>query len=598
MKQLLRKLLFLVVRGTPLFALVLAACAPSLQPAAVPSIPPAQPAAAASPAPRPAPSPVTPLAGTPTPVPPAAQALPTPTLAPTQVKRGGTLRLVDALLEVSSDPHRYGGGIEMWEYLGNYIVNFDPQDGSPLPELAERWEFKDPRTLVLYIRKGIKFHNLSPTNGRELTAQDIVWNLERIRRPGPLYVWKSNFEPVESFTALDKYTVQIKLKAPFAPILSYLRGSTVPTQPIMAPEVEDKLGGEDAYKDLANARGTGPFMIKWYTKGVGALAVRNPDYWQTGKPYLDSVQMFDVQDLATQVAAFRTGKVDYAARASVLQVESKRDLERTNPATKFTPVSDTYVIVLVPNLSRKPFDDIRLRKAIFLALDREEELKVNVGGGGHISGPLSWKLFPGWTWSEQELLKREGYRPKNTPEGQQDIAEAQRLMRELGYSPEKPFVLEADATAGTPWVNLTALEVAKSQLQKVYINMSIKLLDRALYLDQDARGEFLFRSRGFSAPLEPDAQLYARHHSKGGRNTQKLNDSELDRLLDAQRSTLDISARKQLVRVAQERLWSLYPQMWLHVRDAYIVQQPWVEVQPVPSTWRRWGDPASTWINR
>ncbi len=571
--------------------LIIAGCAPA-QTSPAPAAPAPAPVATVAPTRTPA---QTPTQAPATPVP--ARATPTVAAAAPQIKRGGTLQLTIAGAIPHWDPHRYTG-LEIWEYLGNYLLNFDPKDGSPVPDLAESWEFKDSKTLVLHIRKSVKYHNLPPVSGREFTAEDAVWNLQRMSRPGADYLWRSNFEPVESFAALDKYTVQIKLKFPFPPILSYLKGTTLPTQPMMAPEVEEKLGGPDAYKDLTNARGTGPVMIKSFTPGVGAHTVRNPDYWQQGRPYLDAVDYYLLGDTATMIAAYRVGRVDYGATgSSAIDIVAKQNLERTNPNIKFTTVPDPWVIALVPNVKREPFTDVRLRKAMFLALDRQEELKLNLGGGGHISGPISWRLFPGWTWSEEELLKREGYRAKNTPEGQRDIAEAQRLMRELGYGPDKPLVVEAEATQSPGWLNLTPTEIAKSELQKIWINMStIKLVDQAQYFAQDNSGAFLLRSRGYNAPSEPDAQLYSRHHTSGTRNFQKLSDPELDKLLEQQRQELDISKRKQIILQAQERLWNLYPQMWLHTRDAFLPQQPWVEMQPTP--WRRWGDPTTTQVTR
>lgn len=512
------------------------------------------------------------------------------------VKRGGTLSLGSPVSFPHWDPHRSAGDVEMWEYLGDYILNLDPLDGHPVPQLAQSWEFKDPVTLVLHVRQGVKFHNLPPINGRVLTANDIVWNLERMRRPSPQYVWKGNFDAVESITALDQYTIQIKLKFPFAPILTYLKGTTLPTQPVLAREVEEKLGGEDAYKDLSNARATGPFMIKSYTPSVAAVAVRNPDYWQAGKPYVDSVVLLIVPDRATMLAAYRVGKVDYGGSSnSPVDVTTKRNLERTNPNIKFTPAPNFWVISLVPQLAVKPFDDIRLRKAMFLAIDRQEMLTVAEGGGGHISAPMSWRLFPGWTWSEKELLAREGYRPKNTPQGKADLEEAQKIMRELGYGPDKPLVLQAEGSQfGT---NLVPMEVAKSQLRKIWIEIpSIKIVDRAQWFDTEVRSEFTFRARSYNAPPEPDGQLYTRHASSGGRNYQKLSDKKLDELFDQQRREIDVAKRKQLVLQSQERLWELYPQIWLYTQEPYFTRQPWVVMEP--SAWRRWGDPASVWIDR
>lgn len=599
----------LVISWVTVLSALFAACAPSVtppapQPETRATVTAPQPSPTAVPA-RPTAAPAqgqipTPAARAASPTPAAPTPSPGTTSAAPQVKRGGVLQLALSPADLPHwDPHRLTGSADMWEYLGNYVINFDSKDGHPVPELAESWEFKDPKTLILHIRKGVRFHNLPPVNGRELVANDIVWNLERIRRPGALYIWKSNFEPVESFTAPDKYTVQIKLKYPFGPIVSYLRGTTFQSQVILAPEVEEKLGGEDAYKDLNNARGTGPFVIKSYTPGIGATAVRNPDYWQAGKPYMDEVRLLIAGDLATLVAAFRTGRADYAASSqAALDIVSKRNLERSSPSMKFTAVPDPYVVVLVPNVQKAPFSDIRIRKAMFLAIDRQEMLKVNLDNGGHFSGPMSPKLFPGLTWSEEEVLKREGFRPKNTPEGQQDIAAAQKLMREAGYGPDRPLIVEAEGTAQyAAFLNLTPTEIAKSELQKIWINIStIKMMDAAQWLQTEAAGNFLLRTRGYNAPMEPDAQLYTRHHTGASRNYQRLSDPELDKLLDDQRQELDVAKRKELVLKVQDRLWSLYPQVWLHTREAYFPQQPWVQMTPTP--WKRWGDPTTTWISK
>lgn len=577
-----------------LWSVVAASCAPT----ALQTPPSATPAPAAA---RVAPTSVPSVAATTPPATPAPASQGAATRQPTEAERvtkGGVLRLTDTLEAAHWDPHRTPGAAFLWEYLGNYAVNLDPKDGHPVPELAERWEFKNPQTLVLYVRKGVKFHNLPPVNGRELTAEDIVWNLERIRRPGSDYIWRGNFEPVTSIKALDRYTVQIGLKAPFAPMLSYLKGGIFPTQSILAPEVEEKLGGPDAYKDLANARGTGPFVIKSFTPSVSATAVRNPDYWQSGTPYLDGVSLILIDDPATMIAAYRVNKVDYGGmNTAAVDVTGKRDLERTRSNMKFTSVPDAGIITLYPNPQKKPFDDMRLRKAMFLAVDRQEMVKIVLAGGGHVSGPMSWKLFPGWTWSEDELLKREGYRPKSSPEGQMDIAEAKKLMRELGYGPDKPLVLEAEGARFATYANLTPMEVAKSQLREIWIDIRrINLADASSYYDAEQRGNFLFRGRVFSAAVEPDAQLYTRHHSKGGRNYQKLSDPQLDNLLEEQRKELDVIKRKALVTQANERLWNLYPQVWLMVREPYLPQQPWVEMHP--TAWRRWDNPATTWIKR
>jgi len=584
-------------------ALVVGACAPAAQPApAAPAAPapaasrpaPAAPAQPAAPAPK---APVAQPTATPKPAAaPAAPAAPASSAAP---KRGGNMNLVLVSEPPHWDPHRGVKFVHLWDFIGEGVLNYDAVSGDPVPELAEKWEYANPTTLVLHVRKGVKWQNLAPVNGREFTADDMVWNIQRLARPGATYAWKGRFERVAKVEATDKYTVKLTLKSPFAPMLNYLRGGPYPFQPMLPREVEDKFG-EDGFKEPEHAISTGPFMLKSYTPAVGGKFVKNPSYWRPGLPYLDGFQVFVVPDEATLIAAYRAGKIDFGAETTGgLDLLQKNALARTNPNIKFYPIPATYPLGVAMNLRKEPFTNVKLRKALFLAVDRQEAQKINLGGGGFISGPMLWKIFPGWTWSEQDLMKREGFRPKNTPEGQQDIAEAQKLMRELGYGPDKPLVLEAEGTGSYPWVNLTNTEVAKSNWKKIYVDIkTIRMMDQAQWFDQDTSGNWFLRSRGYNTALEPDDQLYTRYFTGAGRNYIGFSDPAIDKLLEAQRGELDLAKRKTMMLDIQEKIWQQYPFIWMNNAERYAVVQPWVK-NLEPTQWRMWGSPVATiWLDR
>ncbi len=552
--------------GCILFALLFTACA--TQAPAPPGSPPAAPATAA---------------------PAATSAAPAPTAAPAP-KRGGTINLISVGEPAHMDIHKANWNLPLWAFLGQSLVRYDNQ-GNPTPELATKWRFDNPQTLVFTIREGVKFHNLPPVNGRELTAEDVAFSLNRIRTPRAEFIWASQFERVDKIEAVDKYTVRMTLKSPFAPILSYIASGTVSSNKIIiAPESIQKWGD---LADIEHAVGTGPFQIQQFTPGVGGTAVRNPSYWEQGRPYADGVSITSVPDRATMIAAYRTGKIDFGTQDNGdLALSEKDDLKRTNPEIQYTDWSRPNWFGLVPNLNNKLFQDIRIRKAIFLAIDRQEALKLNLGGGGYLTGPLPQRMFPGWAaWTDEELLKLPGYRqPKD-----QDIAEAKRLLAEAGYS--NGLTVEAEGTNLFPQINLKNMEIAKSQLAKAGITVNIKLVDGAIWFGQDTKGDFGFRARGYSASRDPDDQLYSRHHSTGGRNYQKLNDPDLDKLLDAQRQELDIEKRKDLVKKAQVRLMDLAPQVWLHTAVNYMPRQPWVrglEQTEYDPFWL----PSNIWINK
>lgn len=583
-----------------LVSLALGACAPTASSSA-----PGRPAQAEPTQVRSSPTPSSTTA--PTPLPPTAVARPATPAPPTGAtpkpteatpKRGGALNLVLVGEPPNWDPYQNVKYIHLWDFIGDSILNYAPQNGAPEPQLAESWEYANPTTLVLHIRKGVHWHNLPPVNGRELTAEDVVWSMQRLSRPEATYPWRGRFERVAKIEATDKYTIKLTLKSPFAPLLNYLRGSPFPYQVVLPSEVEDKYGKE-GFKDPEHALGTGPFMVQKYTPSVGGTFVRNPNYWRPDLPYLDKIQVYVVPDDATLIAAYRAGRIDYGVdTVGGVGVETKEDLQRTNPAIESVAIPSARPLGISMNLRKAPFTDVKLRKALFLASDRQEALKINLGGAGHITGPISWKTFPGWTWTEGELVKREGYRPKNTPEGQQDIVEAQRIMRELGYGPDKPLVLQAEGCKCFPFINLTNMEIAKSEWKKIWVDVqTIKIADQTQFFDQDTSGNWLLRARAYVTGLEPDDQLYTRYYTGAGRNYIGFSDPGIDKLLEQQRAELDIAKRKAIVMQIQEKLWEQYPVIWSHVDERYSVKQPWIR-QLQPTVWRLWGDPATIWTSR
>src|SRR5882672_11944932 len=150
-----------------------------------------------------------------------------------------------------------------------------------LPDLAEKWEATSPTTFVFTLRRGVRFHKKPPVNGREVTADDVKYSLDRFRTRSPM---KARFEPVQSIDVIDRYTVRIVLKEPFAPFLNHIASASHTA--ILPREAEEK------FKDFNQPEaviGTGPFVLKSYEKGVRVVFERNPDYFMKGLPYLDGV---------------------------------------------------------------------------------------------------------------------------------------------------------------------------------------------------------------------------------------------------------------------------------------------------------------------
>jgi peptide/nickel transport system substrate-binding protein len=157
-----------------------------------------------------------------------------------------------------------------------------PYDLTIMPDLAERWEYLDDKTVVFYLRKGVKFHNKPPVNGRELKAQDVKYSLERFTAKSG---FRARFDDVDRVEVVDDYTVKIITKHPFAPLLAQLAS---PSHNMILPkEAEDQYGD---FNKAEAAIGTGSFILERYERGVKLIFKRNPDFYMKGLPYVDGIE--------------------------------------------------------------------------------------------------------------------------------------------------------------------------------------------------------------------------------------------------------------------------------------------------------------------
>src|SRR5919197_565798 len=317
-----------------------------------------------------------------------------------QPKYGGIVRLaereppnLDPHLSISFNPHNIGSLI----YSG--LVRFPygheqkgPYDLTILPDLAERWEYLDDKTAMFYLRQGVRFHNKPPVNGREVKAQDVKYSLERFAAKSG---FRARFSDVDHIDVVDDYTVKIVTKHPFAPLLLQL---ATPSHNVILPkEPADKYGG---FNKAEASIGTGPFILERYERGVKLLFKRNPDYYIKGLPYVDGIEWQITPEIAARVSLLRTGKIDFVGVTGLLAGEEARPLESTNPELKFFKYQTLGWGKFYMRTDQPPFNDIRVRRALSLAINRQAWLEaLDFGEGCFVSGPIpcalpEWRLEP------------------------------------------------------------------------------------------------------------------------------------------------------------------------------------------------------------
>ncbi len=351
--------------------------------------------------------------------------------------------------------------------------------------LAESWEQPDPLTGIVHIRKGVYWHNKAPMNGRELTADDIVYSFERVlglgdfTEAGPGAAVNPVIRNVESVEATDKYTLVVKLKELS---LDTLKQILVDARAyILAPEVIEQYGD---VTDWRNVVGTGPFELTDWVEGSSYTYVKNPDYWgydekypENRLPYVDEFRKLISKEKATILALLRSGKADYIGNAGGSQltsVDAAMSLQRTNPEINLWPYSTAARTAFTFNVQIPPWNDIRVRHALQMALDLETINATYFQGwadprpGGRQGIGLIGYRFPYEEWPE-EIKQYYRY----DPEG------AEKLLDEAGYPRGADGIRFKTLYEHYEAADLDYYQIAMEYLRAIGIDVEVKVIDRA-----------------------------------------------------------------------------------------------------------------------
>jgi peptide/nickel transport system substrate-binding protein len=347
--------------------------------------------------------------------------------------------------------------------------------------LAERWEFTAPDTYVIHLRKGLRWQNIPPVNGREFTADDVVFHYHRLyglgsgfTKPAPYHGTVSNFKYLTSVNAADRYTVVFKWKTPNpAFITETLMTNHSPSLAIEAREAVEKWGDVN---DWHHAIGTGPFILQDFVSGSSATLVRNPGYWghderhpQNKLPYVDTVKFLIIPDESEAMTAFLAGKIDVMDGISPAQAEK---IQKTNPEILQVPIPMTGLSI-DPRIDRKPFNDIRVRKAMQMAIDLPAIAKTYYGGNIEpYPTSITSKNMKGWGFPyaewPQDLKDEYAYNP----------AEAKKLLNDAGYP--NGFKTNIVVESGS---DLDLLLIVKEYFAKAGIDMEIRVMEAAAWIE-------------------------------------------------------------------------------------------------------------------
>ncbi|MDQ0198738.1 glutathione ABC transporter substrate-binding protein [Neobacillus ginsengisoli] len=442
---------------------------------------------------------------------------------PGAVKEGGTLTVVRLSDATKLDPHFItdipSANIVYQKVYETLVV--PDKDMNIQPLLAESWKLVNDTTWEFKLRKGITFHD-----GTLFNAEAVKATFDRLLDPKTGSPSRAKFEMINEVKIIDDYTVQLVLKYPYAPLLSILASSE---GSIISP----KALKENPQSLAQHPVGTGPFVFDSWKSGQEISLTKNDKYWGK-KAKIDRVVFKVVPEDATRLAMIETGEAQINDQVPVTEID-RIEASKTMGLYRTDGLAVEYVGF---NVKKKPFDDVRVRKAISHAIEREAIIKGVYNNVGTLANSaMSPKVF--------------GY-SKNVKPYNYDLNEAKKLLKEAGY--EKGLKLTLLTSDRKERINMA--EVIQSQLKGIGVDVKVQVMEYGAYVDMLAKGEHDMAIGGWgNATGDGDYNQYNLFHSASqgpAGNSFYYSNPEVDKLIEQARRETNEAKRKELYEKAMK----------------------------------------------
>jgi peptide/nickel transport system substrate-binding protein len=404
-------------------------------------------------------------------------------------------------------------------------------EGEIVPMLAKSYEVSDDgKAYTFKLREGVKFHDGEPFN-----AEAVKFNLERYREGDSTR--STEVEPIESVEIVDDMTVRVNMKQTFAPFLAVLTDRAgIMVSPKSVKENNGRISN--------NPIGTGPFKFVERRRGESITLEKNENYWRDGLPKADKVVYRGIDDENVQLQSFKSGELDVID--SIPYVEFN-DLKQ----------DESYQVSIEPglgyqgfylNVRQPPFDNKKLRQAVYNLVDREAVVQAVLRGIGGDPGNSPF--------GKNSLAYSEESDSFSAP----DVEEAKRLLKEAGEPNGFSFTLKIDPSPSSQQLG----QVIQNGMKKAGVEVKLERLEFGTLLEQSSNGDFQALALGWSGRIDPDLNIYDFMVTNGDFNDSGYSNKEVDRLLNEARTTLDEGRRKELYTQVMEILHEDVPYVYLY----------------------------------
>jgi len=495
-------------------------------------------------------------------------------------KAGGVLRITHRDSPASMSIHEEGTISVVLPMMGvfNNLVVFDPHQAQNsldgiVPDLATRWAWsEDGKKLTFTLRQGVTWHD-----GKPFTAADVkcTWDLLADRGEDTFKVnfrkgWYAN---VEAVTVNNDHEAVFNLKMPQPAILALLASGFTPVYPCHVSPREMRRA----------PIGTGPFKFVEYKGNQGIKVARNPNYWKPGKPYLDGVEYTIIPNRSTAILAFQSGKFDMIFPFEVT-VPLVGDIKANRPDAicETAPMNVAANILMNPN---PPFDDIEVRRAVAMTLDRKAFRDIMTSGTGDAGGAMQPLPEGRWGLPPEILSELPGYGP--------DIAKsrekARAVMAAKGYGPGKPLKVKVSTRNLPTYRDASVLLI--SQLKEIYIDAELQLVDTAQWVPKLIRRDYVIGVSQVGNGVDDPDQNYYENYACGSRTYMDYCNKELDAMVAAQSAERDPEKRRKIAWEIDKKLTNEAVRPMLYYMYGATCWQPGlkgvtIQVNSIYNNWR------------
>jgi len=455
----------------------------------------------------------------------------------------GYLQAAESVLRVAQvadisnlDPHKMNDiyTANVTKQIFNNLVKMN-QNMEIQKDLAESWENPDAKTWIFHLKKGVKFHN-----GEELTAADVKFTLERVLDPKIASPGKRLVSELAAVEVIDPYTVRLTTKQPFAPLLTNLTRYEM----AMLNEKAVKAAGVNFGKQPV---GTGPFEFKAHHLGDKVVLSRFDGYFE-GPAKIDTVIYRAIPEDATRVVEIESGGID------IMYNTPPQDFERLaqNPNLKTIDALFQATTFVGFNTTVKPFDNQLVRQALNYAVDKDAIIEAIWFKRGTPSfGPISPSIW--------------GFDPTLKPVYPYNPEKAKELLKKAGYAEGFDCVIWTDPRTERKSI----VELVQAYLAQIGVAATIETFEWGKFLAETRKGSGAkgLYVLGWTGTGDADGGLFSRFHSSGigANNRHRWSTPELDKLLEAGRTTLNIEKRKEIYQKIQRLIVEAAPDIFIGI---------------------------------